>query len=65
MVAEAVALLEVVVQDLVVEVLVQHKVMQDQMDLPTLEAVEAEAEVRQAQEHLLQITQVVMVVQVS
>lgn len=64
MVAEAVALLEVVVQDLVVEVLVQHKVMQDQMDLPTLEAVEAEAEVRQAQEHLLQITQVVMVVQV-
>jgi hypothetical protein len=63
-VAEAVALLEVVVQDLVVEVLVQHKVMQDQMDLPTLEAVEAEAEVRQAQEHLLQITQVVMVVQV-
>ncbi len=64
MVVEAVALLEVVVQDLVVEVLVQHKVMQDQMDLPTLEAVEAEAEVRQAQEHLLQITQVVMVVQV-
>ena len=65
MVAEAVVLLEVVVQDLVVEVLEQHKVMQDQMDLPTLEAVEAEAEVRQAQEHLLQIIQVVMVVQVS
>tara|TARA_R100001082_G_C4285042_1_gene125623 strand:- start:175 stop:372 length:198 start_codon:yes stop_codon:yes gene_type:complete len=63
-VAEAVVLLEVVVQDLVVEVLEQHKVTQDQMDLPTLEAVEAEAEVRQAQEHLLQITQVVMVVQV-
>ena len=64
MVAEAVVLLEVVVQDLVVEVQVEQVVIQVQMDVPTLEVVEAEAEVRQAQEHHNQIMLVVMVDQV-